>query len=650
MKPPKHIITWLGCLFFAFYLIGILFPEAWWGSHFLAFFPTTVKYGMLAIGGFILGLSYLSFWVKLGEHLSILQRIPAWVVISLAVVLMAFMFYQFPIFHDYYGDSFEYESILNTKIGSLSDFSLEPLFSLNLSPHSGRLSMATLVSLLSYTFGLTHYQVFVWMDLICGALFVLLWLFFIHRYIKNTQWKLVLGIAGLTAPFMQIFFGHVEMYAPSILLLETWLILLILAIEKQKKWLLYLLLILLVIGVRFHPTFMLLLPAWLVALLILYKPSYKLTLKSTGKYVLAPVFALGLILYFFILGDYNDPRNLEGAQDFDRIFLPLLSPDPPLDRYNMQSFNHIFDFFQVALHWSPVALILLGSILIAYRKKVNWEKPVILITGFTLLIYVTFLFAVNPLLSMPIDWDLFMFPAPILLILTALLVREIETETNLAAKALPVALTMSLFTIPFFVMNAYAKPYSQRLESLSKHIFKTYHIWGDRYLEHAVKLTHSDEQYIRRKQAAIDELKPYAIIGNDLHYSQMIATNGLYYLRTEDDANLENARACFQEAYYYFPKLKSNILNLLQVNFRLGRHAEAYQNSVDLVGYEYPDVRKSRRMAIHCALEAGLYEEAEFHAEKYLTILPDDSLIIQVRDRLVNNEQPEQLRNLFAHN
>lgn len=652
-SKPNNIIAIVALAFLGFYLMGVLDPNNWWGTHFIAFLPTPWKYGLLALSTIFVGLSFSSFGEKLGNMFDFFSKLPAIVAIPAIGLFMAVMFYFFPIFHDYYGDAFEYEGLLNSQIASISEFSLNPLFSLDLSPHMGRVSMASLVNVLSYVFKLNYHEVFVWMDIVCGSLFVLLWLRFIYQKIKSNTWKIILGMAGLSAPFMQIFFGHVEMYAPSILLLEIWVMLLISFIEKKQQWKLYVLFPLMIIGIKLHPTFLLLLPVWLMIFIAHIRPSAQLskklfTWKGLATFILAPVFAMGLILYFFILGDHKDPRTLQGAQDFERLFLPLVSPEPPLDRYNMQSFNHIFDFFNIILHWSPIALIVLTTILIGFRKKVNWEKPEILVLSLLLILYTLFLFAVNPLLSMQIDWDLFMIPAPLLLIFVALLVKEMEEEITIAHKIIPIALGIATLTIPFFAVNAMANPYSQRLESLSIRIFKTYNIWADKYLEYAVKLTSSGEEYITRKQAVIDELKPYAIIGNDLHYAQMIAFNGLFYLHSGNAENTEKARACFQEAYYYYPSLKSNILNLLQANFKVGKFQEAYMNATELVNLKYPDTRKSRRMAIHCALEAQLYEEASHHSEIYLEIFPQDSVIAKINRGLESGENLPDLKNLFA--
>lgn len=533
---------------------------------------------------------------------------------------------------------------------SLENVPLEPFYSLDISPRMGRQFMATLIDVLSYLFQVNYYQVFIGLDIFCGCMFILLGLIFIHRNIKNLHWKLVLGIIGLTAPFLQVFFGHIEMYAVSLLLLEVWVMLLIYSIETRRKWVLYLLIPLLLIGIKVHPTFMLLIPAWLMVFLAQNKVTAKFseklfTLKGVGIYILTPVFLLGFILYFFILGDHNDPRALTGVQDFERLFLPIITPEAPLDRYNLQSFNHIFDFANVLLLWSPAALVLLLFILIGHRKKVNWQKPSILLLLLTLVIYTAFLFAVNPLLSMPIDWDLFVIPAPLLLILIALLVREIETKNVSAAKALPIAVAFALLSTSFFAVNTLKEPYSRRLESLSIRIFKTYHIWADKYLKYAINDASSRIEGVERNEAVIAQLKPYAVAGNDLSYAQMLYDNGNRYLNFGDIAN---ANKNFAEANYYYPQHELVLLNLLQTNFQVGKFQDAYINATQLVELKHPSEEKSIRMAIHCTLAAEKYEEALSYSEKYLELAPNDSTIIEVKDRLSNGENIDEIINLFA--
>ena len=166
-----------------------------------------------------------------------------------------------------------------------------------------------------------------------------------------------------------------------------------------------------------------------------------------------PICFVGAFLYFFVFQDYKDPRLLQDFRDIDRLFLPLLSPAPPLDRYNLFSINHIFDYFNIMMLWSPPALFLLVIIGLFYRKQINWKTPQIVITGLTFLLFTTFLFMINPLFSMPMDWDLFSLPAPILLIFVLALLKDVQ-PTNLAGKILPGCLALAILSLPTFIVNA----------------------------------------------------------------------------------------------------------------------------------------------------------------------------------------------------
>ncbi len=652
LLQSKYLFSIVGLIFFSFYLIGTFNPDNWWGTHFLAFFPTPFKYSLLTFGAFLVLSSFSNVWEKYLKKIVGTKKLSAFIIIPLITILMGFAFYLFPIFEDHYGDSFEYDGMLGVVISSISDVSLNPLFSFDINPSAGRLNMSALVNLISYTFQINYYQVFVAIGILCGSLFAFFWLLFVHRNIQNTLWKTILAIAGLTAPALQIFFGHVEMYAPTFLILEAWMILLITAIETRRKWILYLLIPLTFIGLKIHQTVLLLIPIWLIVFLAQTKATSKFTekifsLKGITVYILAPIFALGLILYFFILGEYNDPRTLEGAHDFERIFLPIVSPAPPLDRYNLQSFNHIFDFFNAILLWSPVALIVIIGIVIGHKNKVNWEKPSILMVILALVLYTGFFFAVNPLLSMPIDWDLFVIPTPLLLILAALVVREVEDKKVPAFRLFPIAIAMALLSSSFFITNAFRYPYSQRLESLSIRIFKTYHIWADRYLRHAVNLDSSPLNSIKRNEAVIAQLRPYALVGKDLHYAQMLYDNALRHININKD--IRTANNYLLEASQYFPGHKSITLYLMQTNFQLGKFKNAYENALQLSELKHLSEEKSLEMLIHCALAAELYDQAEAHSSSYLELAADDSTIVEVHQRLVNKDNVEQLVNLFSN-
>ncbi len=652
LSENNGVLT-VSILFFGFYCIGILYPDDLWGTHYIAFLPPLWKILLLLVSG-----SMLLFSIKITNRISA----PIWEIkphrffhnlaIILIGILMGFVFYKFPIVQDNYGNAFALQPFLEERVKEIPADFVENLFSLNLNPESGRTIVRQLVAFISYTVEITVEESFKWLDIVCGSVFIILWLFCVRIYLReNFLWQIIMSLAGLTAPLLLIFFGHIETYAPVFLILLTWFIGLLILLKTNRALLLWMLFLLLLLSIRLHPLMYLLIPAWILAFLhhFFHESSFiqhLFTPKGILLWVYLPVCLAGCILYFFIFEDYKDPRLLQNFNDIDRLFLPLLSPAPPLDRYNLLSANHIFDFFNIMLLWSPPSLFLAVILGLFYRRQISWKKPEVIIIGTTLLLFMTFLFMINPLFSMPMDWDLFSLPAPLLLILVLTLVRQVK-YSDLSRKTLLGCVALSLLCLPVFAVNSSVLPHSYRLESVGIRVYKTYYEHSGKYILYALSLIKNDpELYLNRKQNILNKLKKYAIPGNDIKYASLLMDNGIYFLRTSHE--FAKARDYFKQAHAYSPELKQNIVYLMEANFQLKDFAAAYKQAVKLIEIVHPDKRTALRYGIHCALEAGLFSQAQEYCKAYLADFPGDKLIQTVNERLETNSNIGELKFLFA--
>ena len=652
----KYGIGLLSLFFFSFYVAGMMFPDLWWTTHGLAFLPSFWKYFFLITAGLLM----FSPWIW-PEGISVshdqLQlfsdKYGKWV-IGIVVLMMAVLMYQFPIANDYYGDSFKVIKHLNQRVNEIPPLTNDAFFSYSLSPWEGHTTILAIVTYIAYFSGITYGNAFLWLDVICGSLFVLLWLSFIRYYLKLAMWRLIMGLAGITAPFMLIYFGHIESYAPVFLFFLGWLTLAMAYLKTKNARFLWGLIPLLLICIKLHPVALLFAPAWLLLLLNHYaeKISWServLSLRGIAGWILLPIFTAGAVLYFFVFEDYKDPRHLnEMAMEFDHLFLPILSPEPPLDKYNLLSANHIFDYLSEWLLWSPVALFVMWA-LILLPSKMSWSNMSVKITGLTLILFASLFFMINPLLSMPIDWDLMAIPAPVLLVLVVALVGEMP-EKRLAYRLWPSCLGLVLLSIPLFVVHVNSHMHTHRLESVGVRMYQSYYEWSSKVLQIALDMPTypSREAYEERKQQLLDKLKPYAIPEKDFEYARLLINEGRYYLRQAKNYPL--ALAILKEAEGYFPMEKNGLLYLMEVNFLLKKYAEAFTYSQKLIQIQYPDEKKSLAMAIQCALEAGEYEEAGNIAGFYINKWgeQDNQTITRVLNGLSSGENIEELKELFA--
>ncbi len=640
-----------GIVFLGFYGMGFLDADNWWGTHAIAFLSREWSYVCLLTGsllflGALLPTDTIYRWIKIPR----LNRTSTRLTILLTGITMGFLFYLFPIVHDHYGDAFMFRDKLDNHVTEMPPEMTRALLSWQPEPSYGRNTLLGLINLAAWISGQTYRQVFTGINIICGVAFMILWLWFVSNYLKHTGWKVIMSLTGLTAPFTQHFYGHMEVYAPSYLLLLVILILFLKYLESKRTSLLAGLVFFWLVGLRLHPVFLLILPPLVLILASQWQQKSTviaklLTWKGLATGVILPLALVGAWVYFFVFEDHIDNRVLAGSYDRGRLFLPLWPPEPPLDRYHLFGVHHLFDFGNISLTWSPSSLLILGVIGACYHRLIRWQSLPVLVTGLTLLLFVAFFFMVNPLLSMPLDWDLFSFPAPVLLLFTLVLVRQVQDQKALALKVLLLTIALSIFSITGIAVNASLPAYAHRMESLGIRIFNTYYIWSGKTLEFAIGLGSPDpaEQY-KRREKVLSKLKPNR--EKDTEYARLLAQNGRYHLRTTKD--YESALPYFQEALEYAPGEGEHHLGLLESQFRLKNFDAAYQSALALIELNFPGPKKALRMAIHCALEASRSADAYRHSGNYLQTWPEDPVILKVHQGLSENTSPEDLAKLFA--
>lgn len=524
-------------------------PEFWWGIHWLAFLPTELKVGFLLLAAvpFLLLIPSL----KIDRLLS--KSWAKWSVFSLLLLGALFMFDHFPIVMDMYGNAYQYVGFRNEMFTAYPEQAIDELLTFELVPSAGRKTILHSYTVISYYAELEYGTIFKWAGLIFEFLFIGLWIWFVHGKVKQPLWQIMLVIIGIFAPLTQVFYDHTETYAPCFFAMLLWLVLMVAQVRSRNSKLLWMLAVLYLINVKMHPVTVLLGPALALAFVYQYassRSSWLFTWKGLSGAIIAPIFLMGAVLYFFILHDYDDPRFLEGVTDAERVFLPLLSPAPPLDRYNLLSLNHIADYANMMLHWSiPAWLIVAGGLVIVGAKRLfhSVESKLIFLT---LLLFASFFFVFNPLLSMPMDWDVFSFPAIVLLVLSVLVVEQIQDERT-SKILVPAAISLQVLLIPMFLVNADKKMLSQRLEKVGVHVFKTYYLHSTRILFGAWNMTENVDEYFNRKRAIEDELQPFALLGNDPKYANLLMDDGFYYLRYGNDP--AKALGFLREALRYNP-------------------------------------------------------------------------------------------------
>lgn len=631
----------------ALFALTFLLPEHTWAFHHISFLPKSIAIGILLTTVILVIVP-----VRLDICLTLNRLFENWSILVTGVA-MGFLALMFPIANDYYGDAVKYLPHLDYVQEEVPVKQLKESLKFNLNPETARKFQLVLISLVSWGAEVPYRKAFSFFAAFVVVPFTWTWLVAVRTFCTDMSWRFVLVLSGIVSPFILVFFGHMETYALTYWILLIWLLGLSVQLKSNSKKLLWILLVALLLCIKLHPLLSLLLIGWLLAFIHSYSPKYAdriIGLSGITLFILIPIFTIGLFLYFFVFQDHIDERILRNIKPVDRLFLPIISPDPPLNRYNLFSWNHILDFMNMSFRWSPVGWFVLVAALITPKDiKFLKSSPIILTLGTLFLVFSAFLFAINPLLSMPMDWDLFSFPAIILIVLVLMIVSQLESDqvTATPRSVMRGGLALSLLIIPVFIVNTSETLLSNRLEMLGIRIFKTYYERGRETILIAQSMMElSQDEMISRKLSVVNELESYAVLGVDPSYATLATDLGIFQYSSGQD--LTQALKSLQHALPYFPNHKNNHLYQVQVLFELGRAEEAFTKALKLVELGYPSASQALRIAIQMALESGLYKQANNLCEQYLQRFPDDQFISNLRRRLIIGSQLDELKFLFA--
>ncbi|MCB0837721.1 MAG: hypothetical protein KDD99_13710, partial [Bacteroidetes bacterium] len=491
-KKLTYNLFFIGLVFYCIYLLGLEFPSPLWGVHFPAFLSDSGKYAIFILAGVLVILDVFpgfSLWRKL-SNLNLAKNQKHFFTIGI-VILSGILFTYFPVFKDTYGDAEFIPGNLDYRITKWDSRLLTDFFRMNfIHPKVGIDTVSSLTNLTAYLTGMTAAKALLTLNTFCGMGLVYLWIRLVDYFIQDNIIKWATWLMGLTAPCMQMYFGHYEFYAPVYLAMLSFLACLVFYLQTHKKVYLWWLIPLFFINIKSHITSYLLIIPLAMAFMYEFWPDFRerLSWKRITLYGLLPMFLLGLVLYFFVLESYDGPRGYTDQTLEKALFLPLFTFEPPpLDRYNLFSSSHLTDYVNLLFIWSPVALLLLVCAILCYRKRITWSNHLLMFTGLVSIIYAGAFFVLNPLLSMMIDWDLFSIPAPILWVFVLLLYASIE-KTSSPHISLGAILALSLFSITSFWVNAHQTSLSRRYKFIGKREFKTYWIGSSTTILNSLKL------------------------------------------------------------------------------------------------------------------------------------------------------------------
>lgn len=546
----------------------------------------------------------------------------------------------------YYGDAYKFNTHLYKIPPFVPQEAITKFFSWSISAWSGEGTILAIVTYIAYFFQITYKAAFCLFDAFWGASFIFIWLSFVQKFIAHKYWQIPFFILGFSAPCLLLFMGHIEIYAPILSINLLWLYVSLEYHKKQKPYLLFLSVLLWLIAIKLHTLSVLCF--FSLALLIWKKATDKTpTWKQITIYILSPIYLMGLVLYFFYFKDYNDDRSFEKTvMAYDHLFLPILSPKAPLDNYNLFSIHHFFDFVSITFLWSPVALFLLLFVVLTYRKEINWEAIEIKITGLCLLLYISLFFMINPLLSLPMDWDLFSTPAPFFFVFVLVLISQIQNKT-VNIKLSSASGIIACLSIPFLMIHQSGAQISSKLENLAVYNYGTYYEWTAQIFENALKANPAltlDEQ-IAKRDVFLNKLKSKENFKPNHELTTLLNNQAKNYLDTKTES--KKALAYLKESYLNKPS-KSTQLLAIEAYFKTEDYKNAFLVAKELAAKKYPTEEKALVVVVHTALEAGFHKEALVYSTQYLRKYKSP-LIQKAHNRLLQNKELKTIKFLFKN-
>lgn len=640
-RDKKPIIIGVACTLISLYLFGWIFPEVFWGTHFLAYLSplslTVIAVLILAIA-FTPGKNLSAALKKLDGLKPIIERIAF-------TLLFGLLIFFFPILNDGYGDAFKFESFLSTVPTVVPEDAWDGMLELSLSPWAGQDATLGLITLVAKSFGITYKAAFHLFDLAFGLAFIFVWIMMVQEEIREAKWRFLLIIACLLAPVSLIFFRHIEVYAPVAFFSLVLMYSLKKAAVKSTPGNWILLAISFLFSLRVHPALLVYLPAICLAIIYHISGIETVNWKRISLFLFIPLILIWAGLYFFVFGDHVDDRSLaETAMEFDHLFLPIFSPQPPLDDYNLFSFHHLFDYLQEILLWSPVSLFLIGISTLGIRGLVGCNDRTLVVLLVALIPAVGLFFVINPLLSMPIDWDLIALPFPALLAVSLIIAKPLSNKVE-SVLVVRMGLIIVILASGFIVLHRSNESTAQRHEDLGFRIYSSYYLWTSNVLERSIKMRElSVEEEVKLRDAILKKMN--RDIGAEVNpeYSTVLKEQAKTLLRELDRA--DEALAYLQKAYAYHPDSKNVLTMLVETYYRMENYVGAFAIAEEMVQKALPNEEKALKVAIQCGLEAGRYQATLEYSRRFLESY-ESAEISEVERRLAAKDRVESLRFLF---
>ncbi|TAK65604.1 MAG: tetratricopeptide repeat protein [Bacteroidetes bacterium] len=429
--------------------IGFFFPSSLnWGFHFTGFLEPYVFIMLILFAG----MSLVIVWQGRAERFldvisTLMTKRPAlFLLIVCALFILAALLLRVKI--PLLGDSF---LLLNNFIYTFSGD--HPLY-LHRSPLSFGYFYA-IASALNTTTYPDLLNAFLVGEIILGIIFILSLFFLVKEIFEQPRERTLAFTYLLTIPYMQLFFGYVELYAVVLTTLTLFTLVAILHLKKKAPFYLVPPAYLLLYAANYLN--IILLPALLLGIYIEFTRGKKWSI------IIGLLISALLIVGIFAAMDFNIERFFQAAEHGHWLSLTE-NPGDQFQAYSLLSPYHFLDLFNLLLLLGTGTICFFAFSLINIKKFFTIDIVNACFIA-SLALFLGFIAVVKFDLGFPKDWDI---PASYFFLVNLLAIR-IFFQSNISSStriALTVIILTLLASVPWFLINASTEPALKRAETL----------------------------------------------------------------------------------------------------------------------------------------------------------------------------------------
>lgn len=377
-----------GLLILAHFVSSFLPKSRLWGINHLAYFPLWVRLAFT-----IPGLLILVPWVNsrvyklLEQILSFFQRIlPKREVLtaSLLAVISMFFFWLLRTRTHFLGDGALVISLLEK--GQLFVKGSEPL---------EILSHLYLYKFLRPFFTPSAEAIYTALSILAGGAFVILLFFLTKTISEDRSDRLFTFCIFLFAGTTELFLGYAEHYTLTYVSILTYLFFSIRYLQRKAK--IYLPILFCALSMSLHFSAAYLLPSLLFLFTLKRKKGeLAFSMRKALPYLFILIFLFALSVFYI--------WSLNPA--LSDIFVPVFQGRAYAPGYTLFSASHILDIINQHFLISPVGIILLLGLVMAFKDGIRFKNPNVAFLILVSIAQISYHFILDPKLGAGRDWDL----------------------------------------------------------------------------------------------------------------------------------------------------------------------------------------------------------------------------------------------------